>query len=266
MEPPPVKVKALEYDIPVLQPDNPNIDEFISKLEAASPDVIVTVAYGHLLTKRLLSLPSHGCINLHASLLPKYRGAAPVVWAILQGEEKSGVTIMLMDRGMDTGPILRKAEVPILPGDTTASLSVRLSEIGASLLPEAIAAYASGRINPVPQDESEATYAPPLNKQDGKIDWGKTAGEIERHIRAMTPWPGAFTMLGNKTLKIYRAKVVNKPLSLPPGHGIITDDTWHVATGDGTLRLVEVQLEGKKRMDVVDFLMGFKKRGEFPFV
>jgi len=263
--PPPVKVKAMESGIPVLQPQNPNVVEFISKVEAVSPDVIVTVAYGHLLSKRLLSLPSLGCINLHASLLPEYRGAAPIAWAIMLGEQVTGVTIMLMDEGMDTGPILLKKEVPILPEDTTASLSIRLAKIGANILPQAIADYASGKIHPMPQDDSRATTAPPLKKQDGKIDWQKMAGEIERHIRAMIPWPGAFTAMGGKTVKIYRAEVAEHPLSLPPGHGIITDDTWHVATGDGALKLIEVQLEGKKRMDVSTFLKGFKQRGELAF-
>ncbi len=263
--PPPVKVKALESGFPILQPQNPNADEFISKIEVVSPDVIVTVAYGHLLKKKVLSLPPFGCVNLHASLLPRYRGAAPVAWAILRGEKVTGVTVMLMDEGMDTGPILRKAEVPILPDDTTETLSFRLAKIGADILPGAIIDYTSGNLRAAPQDEREATDAPPLKKQDGGIDWRETADEIERHIRAMIPWPGAFTTMENLTLKIFRAAVADEPLSLPAGHGVITGDKWFVATGKGTLNLLEIQMGGKKRMDIVDFLKGFKKRGEVVF-
>jgi len=259
--PPPIKETALALGIPVYQPDNPNTEDFLHQLAALSPNIIVTVAFGHLLKKQILNLPPLGCLNVHASLLPKYRGAAPIAWAIFNGEEVTGVTIMKMDEGMDTGPILAVRKEAIRPDDTTETLSQRLSEIGAELIVETLREWLAGRITPLPQDPSQATYAPPLTKGDGKIDWTRSALEIERQIRAMIPWPGAFTTIEGKILKIFKAKVVDMADDLKPGQSIITDDAWRVVTGNGTLELSEIQLEGKKRQEIHTFLKGFKSRG-----
>jgi len=263
--PPPVKVKALERGLTVIQPQNPNDPSFLEILRQTTPDLIVTVAYGHLLNRGVLSLPSFGCINLHASLLPKYRGAAPIAWAILSGDTVTGVTVMLMDEGMDTGPILRRRETPILPDDTTESLTEKLAQIGAEILPDTIRDFARGALFPLPQDHRQATLAPPLKKSDGQIDWRKPAIEIERKIRAMIPWPGAFTRIEKRILKIYRAAITEKIPSLAPGDGNIDDETWVVNTGRDALTLLEIQLEGKKRMHIREFLKGFKKRGRISF-
>jgi len=259
--PPPVKDTALSLGIPVYQPDNPNTEDFLHQLAALSPNVIVTVAFGHLLKEQILNLPPHGCLNVHASLLPKYRGAAPIAWAIFNGEEVTGVTIMKMDEGMDTGPILAVREEVIRPDDTTETLGQRLSEIGAALIVETLDKWLAGRITPVPQDPHHATYAPPLKKSDGKIDWTRPAAEIERQIRAMTPWPGAFTTIEGKMLKIFKAEVVDTDEAMKPGQSLITNDAWRVATGNGALELLEIQLEGKKRQNIHTFLKGFKPRG-----
>ena len=259
--PPPVKDTALSLGIPVYQPDNPNTEDFLHQLAALSPNVIVTVAFGHLLKEQILNLPPHGCLNVHASLLPKYRGAAPIAWAIFNGEEVTGVTIMKMDEGMDTGPILAVREEVIRPDDTTETLGQRLSEIGAALIVETLDKWLAGRITPVPQDPHHATYAPPLKKSDGKIDWTRPAAEIERQIRAMTPWPGAFTTIEGKMLKIFKAEVVDTDEAMEPGQSLITNDAWRVATGNGALELLEIQLEGKKRQNIHTFLKGFKPRG-----
>ncbi len=263
--PPPVKVKAVELGVPVAQPENPNDAAFVKELTRIGPELIVTAAYGHLLKREILTLPADGCLNLHASLLPKYRGAAPIAWAILSGDTVTGVTVMLMNEGMDTGPILRRRETPILPDETTESLTHRLARIGAEILPETIHDFVMGIVSPLPQDDRQATAAPPLKKSDGRIDWQKPAVAIERQIRAMIPWPSAFTRVAGRTLKIYRAAVIEAISSLPPGHGKVDDNAWIVNTGRGALSLLEIQMEGKKRMAIRDFLKGFKKRGEIAF-
>ena len=264
--PPPVKVAAAARGLSVFQPMNVNDGEFARRLTDLSPDVIVTVAFGQLLKSPILELPPLGCLNVHASLLPKYRGAAPIAWAILNGEASTGVTIMQMDEGMDTGPILAAREEVIRPEDTTETLSRRLSEIGAALIVEILEEWHAGRLTPIPQDSSRATYAPPLKKADGRIDWGQSAARIERLIRAMNPWPGAFTTVEGKMLKIYSAKITKPPETLAPGQGLVMDDAWIVATGEGALSLLEVQLEGRKRQDIHTFLKGFKTRGRLSLV
>ncbi len=263
--PPPVKEAALSLGLPVLQPIDPNAEAWVRWIGEGSPDVIVTAAFGRLLKEKLLTLPPLGCLNLHASLLPRYRGAAPVARAIMNGDAQTGVTVIKMDKGMDTGPILAARKEPIRDDDTTESLSERLSEIGAKLLLDTLDKWAEGRIDPIPQDASQASYAPPLKKQDGKIDWTWPAMKIERHVRAMFPWPGAFARVDCKTIKIYRASVVPASPPLPPGHGWIGEDAWLVGTGDGNLSLLQVQMEGRKRLDIRRFLRGFKKRGEMVF-
>jgi len=260
--PPPVKEAAVRLGIPVYQPYDLNTAAFIETLSSLAPDVIVTVAFGHLLKEKILTLPPLGCVNLHASLLPKYRGAAPVSRAILNGETLSGISTMLMDEGMDTGPVLKTAAIPVQPDDTTESLTGRLAGVGAALLVETLAKWAEGAVTPLPQDNSQATYAPPLIKKDGRIDWLRPAAEIERQVRAMIPWPGAFTNVAGKGLKIFRAEVARAPIPGAPGMGIVTDEMWTVTTGAGVLSLLEVQLEGKKRQDIQSFLKGFKQRGK----
>src|SRR3972149_7153052 len=206
---------------------------------------------------RGLDLPHYGCINVHASLLPKYRGAAPINWAIIRGEKVTGTTTMKMDEGMDTGDMLLKEEVPIDDEDTAGTLSEKLSEIGARLLIETIRLLKEGRLNPIPQDHSQATYAPMLKKEDGKIDWKKSAEEIKNLIRGTLPWPGAYTNLEGKLLKIYKARLAEDEGK--PGEIIKSDsDTLRVATGKGALDILELQIEGAKRLKTEEFLRGRK--------
>jgi len=263
--PPPVKEEALRLGISVYQPHDLNVTSFIETLFSLAPDMVVTAAFGHLLKKKILTLPPLGCVNLHASLLPKYRGASPVSRAILNGETVTGVSTMLMDEGMDTGPVLQNAAIPVQPDDTAESLTARLSLVGASLLVETLAKWTEGSMTPVPQEDSQATYAPPLTKKDGRIDWLRPAERIERQVRAMIPWPGAFTDMAGKGLKIFKAEVIRNSVPGVPGVSIVTDKTWLVATGEGALSLLEVQLEGKKRQDIQSFLKGFKQRGKIAF-
>ncbi len=259
--PPPVKETAIALGLPVFQPANPNSREFVGLLLELAPEVIVTTAYGHLLKKDILHLPPLGCLNVHASLLPKYRGAAPIAWAIMNGDPTTGVTVMQMDEGMDTGPILAAREEPILPDDTTETLGARLAETGAELLVESLEKWHTGQLTPIPQDPSGVTYAPPLKKSDGKIDWSRSAEEIERQVRAMIPWPGAFSSVNGRVLKIFKTEVSDPKVPLAPGESLVTDVTWIVGTGRKALRLREVQLEGKKHLDMRTFLKGFKPRG-----
>jgi len=262
---PPVKEIAMTRNLPVFQPANPNTGEIIRQLKNLSPDVIVTVAFGHLLKREILTLPPLGCLNLHASLLPKYRGAAPIAWAILNGEQTTGVTVMKMDEGMDTGPILTMHEEPITPEDTTETLGRKLTKAGAFLIVETLEKWRNHKITPVPQNPGEASYARPLKKADGRIDWAQSAERIERRIRAMIPWPGAFTSLNGKNLKIFKAKILANTGNFLPGESLVTDDTWTVTTGNGALGLLEIQMEGRKRQDIQIFLKGFKPRGKLVF-
>ncbi len=255
--PPPTKIIAEEHGIPVLQPSKIRTEEFLNELGNISPDLICVAAYGKILPKTILDLPRFGCINVHASLLPKYRGAAPINWAIARGETVTGITIMQMDEGMDTGDILLRREVPIDPDDTGETLSGKLSVIGARLLIETIAELKKGTLRPVKQDDSLATYAPMLKKEDGRIDWMRPAEEIRSLIRGMLPWPGAYTYLRGKLLKIYRAAVSEgegKPgEAVGTGQGVL-----RVVTGAGALDILELQIEGGRRLDSRAFLAGRK--------
>jgi methionyl-tRNA formyltransferase len=257
LTPPPTKVLAEEYNIPVLQPDKIKTQEFLEELKELNPDLICVTAYGKILPKELLELPPYGCINVHASLLPKYRGAAPINWAIVRGERETGVTTMLMDEGMDTGDMLLKLEIHIQDEDDAGSLSEKLSHLGGELLLETIAQLKEGALNPIKQDESQASYAPMLKKSDGGINWEKSALEIRNLIRGMNPWPGTFTKLNNKSLKIFSVRVIDdqgKPGEvLESSPGIL-----RVATGEGALDILELQIEGGKRLDVKSFLTGRK--------
>ena len=253
--PPPTKVPAEIHGIHVLQPQKIKTDDFFNELKKFNPDLICVAAYGKILPKNILDLPPYGCANVHASLLPQYRGAAPINWAIIRGEKITGITTMKMDEGMDTGDMLLKKELPIEDEDTGETLSQKLSHIGAALLIETIKLLKEGKLNPIPQDHSQATYAPILKKEHGKIDWEKPAEEIKNLIRGTLPWPGAYTTLGGKPLKIYRARVsegVGKPGE------VIKSDSWilKVATGKDALDILELQVEGGKRLKAEEFLRG----------
>ncbi|MGH7799708.1 MAG: methionyl-tRNA formyltransferase [Thermodesulfobacteriota bacterium] len=253
--PPPTKVLAEKHGIPVLQPAKIKTEEFFNELKKFSPDLICVAAYGKILPKNILDFPPHGSINVHASLLPKYRGAAPINWAIIRGEKVTGITTMKMDEEMDTGDMLLKKEVPIGDEDTGETLSEKLSEIGAKLLIQTIRLLKEGKLSPIPQDHSQATYAPMLKKEDGKIDWEKPAKEIRNLIRGALPWPSAYTNLEGKLLKIYKVRLAEGEGK--PGEVIKSDsETLRVTTGKGALDILELQIEGGKRLLTEAFLRG----------
>ena len=255
----PVKEAALELGLTVYQPSRVREQSFMDTVRALNPDVIVVSAFGQIIPKALLELPRYGCVNIHASLLPKYRGAAPIQWAVMDGEPVSGVTIMQMDEGLDTGDMLAKTEVPLEPDETGGSLFDKLSRAGAELLIRTLPALEQGTLTPEKQPlESPTAYARMIRKEDGRIDWNLEAEAIERRIRGLNPWPSAYTELTGKILKIWRAEVLPKESGQTPG--TVTEagkGGFCVQTGKGVLRLLEVQLEGKKRMDAQAFLRGF---------
>lgn len=253
--PPPVKELAERHGLPVLQPIKVRAPEFIDSVREMNPDVVVVVAFGQILPKALLEIPRYGCINVHASLLPRYRGAAPLNWCIINGEIETGVTTMLMDVGLDTGDMLLKKATPIDPYEDTSSLHDRLSLIGADLLQETLDLLVQGKLVPEKQDDALSCYAPMLKKEDGLIDWTRDARTIRNLVRGMTPWPGAFTYLDGKLVKVYRARIGEGKGA--PGTVLAAGrDGIEVACGDGSLLLDELQLEGKKRLPVRDFLAG----------
>ena len=256
-----VKEVAVRAEIPVLQPKKVREPEVVEEIRQFHPDVSVVVAFGQLIPKAILDMPQYGCVNVHASLLPKYRGAAPIQWAVIDGEEKSGVTTMQMDEGLDTGDMLLTEEVVLDSQETGGSLFDKLSEVGAGLLLKTLDELEAGNIHPQKQPkESTTAYAAMLTKKMGEIDWTKSAVQIERLVRGLNPWPSAYTHLGQKTLKIWRAAV--HPLSeqkKEPGTVILMDKKhFGVQTGDGMLEILELQLEGKKRMDADAFLRGYQ--------
>ena len=255
----PVKQVALAQGIPVTQPDKiKNNEEFKAQLEAIRPEAIIVVAYGRIIPRWMIDLPPLGNINVHASLLPKYRGAAPIQWAIACGETVTGVTTMRIDAGLDTGDMLLKAEVPIAADDTAVTLSPRLSQLGASLLVETLRAFESGEVQPTPQDDSQATVAPILKKEDGRIDFSRSASEIYNRLRGFQPWPGAFTTFRRKQLTVHAARPGMGP-NLAAGELAVSGELLFVGCGMHTvLELLEVQLEGKKRMRVADFVNGYR--------
>lgn len=253
--PPPVKELAERHGLPVLQPIKVRAPEFIESVREMNPDVVVVVAFGQILPKALLEIPRYGCINVHASLLPRYRGAAPLNWCVINGEIETGVTTMLMDVGLDTGDMLLKKATPIDPDEDTSSLHDRLSLIGADLLNETLDLLVQGKLVPEKQDEALSCYAPMLKKEDGLIDWTRDARTIRNLVRGMTPWPGAFTYLDGKLVKVYRTRIGEGEGA--PGTVIAAGrDGIEVACGGGSLLLDELQLEGKKRLPVRDFLAG----------
>ena len=253
----PVKQAAATLRYPVLQPARVKEPWFVDKIIDLNPDLHVVVAYGHILPGSILSIPRLGAINVHASLLPTYRGAAPIQWAIINGRQETGVTTIWMDEGMDTGDILLTSKVLIGPEDTSQTLHCRLADLGAQLLIDTLSQLKSGHLVGTPQDKSEATYAPFLKKEDGRIDWTKDAKSLEAFIRGMNPWPGAFTFLFGKRLKILKAKDLQGGVREKPGtvlEGFPGD--LNVATARGILALIEVQLESGKLLAVKEFLRG----------
>ena len=257
LEASPVKVVALTHDLPVLQPPRLRQPNVVAELTALAPEAIVVAAFGQILPAEVLAIPPRGCLNVHASLLPRHRGAAPVAAAILAGEEETGVTIMLMDEGMDTGPILSQAACPIFPQDTRESLGARLAQLGAGLMMDTLPRWLAGAIEPRPQDHSQAAYCHIIAKQDGLIDWSQSAVEIWRRSRAYHPWPGAYTFWRGKLLKVLRAEALPQWSGEgEPGRVMALDEGLAVATGEGALLLGEVQLASKRALSAEDFARG----------
>lgn len=253
---PPVKEKALEYGIQVYQPVKARDEAFMDEIRRLSPDVAVVIAFGQILTKAFLEIPRYGCINIHASLLPRLRGAAPIQWAVINGEKKSGVTIMQMDAGIDTGDMLLKKEVELEPKETAGTLHDKLMKLGGPLVLEVLSQAEKGVLKPEKQKEEESSYVKALDKSLGMLDFNRPAHELERLIRGLNPWPSAYTRLGDKTLKIWDADVDENRQGRPGEIIEIGRDYILVAAGEGALSIKELQLEGKKRMKTDAFLRG----------
>jgi methionyl-tRNA formyltransferase len=255
--PPPVKLRAGQAGLPVVQPEKiRNNPEFRARLEAIRPDAIIVVAYGRIIPDWMLSLPRWGNLNLHASLLPKYRGAAPIQWAVASGESVTGATTMRLDQGLDTGDILLQREIAIGPDQTAEQLFPLLAESGASLMLETLDGLEAGGIQLVPQDETAASLAPILQREDALVDFARSAGEIYNRWRGFQPWPGAYAFFRGKKLTLHRLMPAG-PTAVPPGELVVERDRLFVGAGSDTrLELLEIQLEGKKRMPVADFLRG----------
>jgi methionyl-tRNA formyltransferase len=261
LQPPPVKQLALAAGLPVLQPERARSEDFLSELRKFEPELIVVAAFGQILPNAILDLPRHGCINVHTSLLPKYRGAAPIQWAIVNGEPETGVTIMKMDAGLDTGGILTQERTPIRPEDDAQSLHARLATLGAELLVRTIPDYINGRITPIPQPAEGIIYAPKIKKQDGQLDWTQPAHVLWNRIRGLVPWPGAFTLLPASPkphlLKIWQAEPLPGDLQYTPGEIASADKSGIVVgCGSGALRLLNLQREGARRLAAAEFLSG----------
>lgn len=258
VRPPPVKERAIELGLEVWQPKKVRTSTFAERLHALDADIAVVVAYGRILPKSVLEAPRAGCVNVHASLLPRWRGAAPIQWAIARGDRQTGVTLMKMDEGMDTGPILASAATPIERQDDATSLGARLSEMGAELLRRELPRYVAGELSPRAQDDASATIAPLLEKSDGRIDWNQTAEAVHDRIRGMNPWPGAHTFLGGRQIKVHRATPSTlDPMGASPGEvTALGPEGVLVACAEGTLELQELQESGRKRVDARSFISG----------
>jgi len=262
LAPPPLKRAALNLKLPLVQPPSLKKAEAVAKLASFKPEVIVVAAFGQLLPPPVLDLPKFGCVNIHPSLLPRFRGASPVAAAILAGDEFSGVSIMKMDRGLDTGPVLAQAQIPVSDWDTTGSLTAKLSLVAAGMLQEVLIRLAGGELTPQPQKEAEATYCGLVAKEEGEIDWHLPAIEIWRRIRAFQPWPGCYLVWQGKRLKVIEAVPVLGEESPPPGRVVAlpaggkSGAAFGVGTGDGILGILKVQLEGKRVMSAAEFLRG----------
>ena len=260
--PTPVKEVALKHEVPVLQPVKVREPEFVEQLRTMEPDVIVVAAFGQIISRDLLELPKYGCINVHASLLPAYRGAAPIQWAVINGDRESGVTIMRMNEGLDTGDMIDKVVVPLAEDETGGSLFEKLSHAGARLCVKVLEDLEAGRAVCTPQpEESTTAYAAMITKKMGEICWQRPAEEIEQLIRGLNPWPSAYTYLDNKSLKLWKAtveKAEEETENAVPGQVIRADKNGLcICTGDGILNVLELQLEGKKRMETAAFLRGY---------
>ncbi|MGB9639546.1 MAG: methionyl-tRNA formyltransferase [Anaerolineales bacterium] len=263
LTPPPVKTLAQKLDLFILQPTKLLEPAAFNQLKVWQPDLIVVAAFGQILRPPVLQLPRYGCLNVHASLLPRWRGAAPIAAAILHGDQQTGVTIMQMDEGIDTGPILRQKPIPIFDQDTTQTLTKRLAREGADLLIETIPDYLSGKCKPIPQDDSQATYAAMIKKEDGFLDFNETAVQLWRKIRAYNPWPCAYTLLNQQRLIILEAIVhQGKPETSVPGQTFILDKKPMIATRDNALELLTIQLAGRKPLSGKQFLNGYPQWGK----
>ncbi len=256
LTPPPVKVRAEALGLPVMQPRRLSDPRAMATLRAWNPDLIVVAAFGQILKPEVLQLPRYGCLNVHASLLPRWRGASPIQYALLHGDAQTGVTIMLMDEGLDTGPILSQRATTILPDDTAATLSRRLAQMGAELLLDTLPPYLEGELTPRPQDDSLATYAPRLKREDGALDFTRSAAYLARQVRAFDPWPGTFMPWRNARLKVLAAHPVEDEPSPGPGVRVVYKGWPAVGTGDGLLVLDRVQPPGKRPMPGDAFLRG----------
>lgn len=257
IKPTPVKAKALELGIDVLQPEKikGNI-EFFNKLKSYKPDLIVVAAYGRLITKEILELPTYGCVNIHGSILPKWRGAAPIQWSIVSGDKETGVTLMQMSEGLDTGDMLAVSKTPI-ERKTAGELHVEIAEMGANLLIDNLENIKNGTINRIKQDDKLSCYAKMISKKDGLIDFSKSAMEIENMVRGFNPWPATFTYMDEKMLKIWEADVLEEESGKEPGTIFnVSEDGIKIATGKGTLLATKIQVPGKKRVEVRDFIRG----------
>ena len=264
LTPPPVKTLALAHGIPVYQPETLRRGDAAETIAGLHPDVIAVAAYGKLLPKAVLEIPPMGCVNVHGSLLPKYRGAAPIQWAVINGDAVSGVTTMQMAEGLDTGDMLLRETTEIRPDETGGSLFDRLSGMGAGLLVRTLRGLSDGTVHPTPQDASQATYAPMLSRETGEIHWQKTAREIDCLIRGLNPWPSAWTLLEGKRIKIYAAAVRSE--NGPYGTVEAVDGAFLVYCGEGALELKEIQPENGKRMSGADYLRGHPLRGRMSLV
>lgn len=257
--PTPVAQLAQDNSIPLYAPQTLKNEELTSVLEQYRPELIVVVAYGKLLPSYILDYPKYGCINIHASLLPKYRGAAPIQWSVINGDEITGVTSMYMAEGMDTGDMILKKEIAVLPSDTAGTMHDKLAELGAIVLMETVKSIKEGTAQAQPQNDKDATYAPMLKKEMGKIDWKRSASEIVNLIRGMNPWPGAYSYAGGKRFKVFSAEVCGG--EGVPGQVLSVTDGLLVAAAEGSVKIDEIQPENKKRMKFADFVKG--NRGIF---
>ena len=252
--PPPIKTALTSSAIPVLQPRRIKAPEAVEEIRALAPEVIVVIAYGQILPRAVLEIPSVACLNLHASLLPRHRGAAPIQAAILAGDRDTGITVMYMDEGLDTGDMLLQTRIAIAPDATGGSLHHRLAELAPDALREALRQLADRTAPRIPQDPALATYAPKLEREHGRIDWNEPAELIERKIRAFDPWPGTYTIVRERKLKIFTASITSK--ALPPAEVAVIGEELLIGARDGSLRIGELQVEAKKRMRAADFIRG----------
>lgn len=255
----PIKQLAAKAGVPILQPVKMKDPAFLDALRAWQADLIAVAAFGRILPPVILEMPPKGCVNVHGSLLPKYRGAGPIQWAIINGDQETGITTILMDAGMDTGDILLQERVPIDLEDTAGSLSEKLAKVGGPLLLETFRRLKAGILTPQPQDNDLATMAPLLQKEDGQIDWTLSAGEIANRVRGLSPWPGAFTYIGQERWMIWKARALTDPTSAEPGTAVaVTKDAIHIATGRGLLAVTELQPANGRRMMIQQYLAGHR--------